>query len=134
MGVLTVYLDKIRHLTDEDGVGKSDPYVVFHLEQDNAIFDKNYGRQSSSKKPNDCNPEYGETFTFEDVPSLNKLVLKVSVMDDDVGGDDKIGSCEIDLESLNPDEEGNGVQMVIDPKKGWFSKSAEIFLKISYTE
>ena len=134
MGVLTVYLDKISHLADEDGIGRSDPYVMFHLEQDNAIFDKGYGKKKSSKKKGDCNPEYGETFTFEDVPSLNNMVLQVKVMDDDIGKDDKIGSCEINLESLNPSEEGNGVEMVIDPKKGWFSKSATIFLKISYSE
>ena len=133
MGVVTVYLDKIRNLKDEDGIGRSDPYVVFHLEQDNAIFDKGYGKQKSSTK-GDCNPEYGETFTFEDVPSLDRLVLKISVHDEDTGHDDKLGDCEIDLESLNPGAEGNGVQMVIDPKKGWFSKSATIFLNISYTD
>lgn len=38
MGVVTVYLDKISNLQDEDSIGKSDPYVVFRLEQVNTII------------------------------------------------------------------------------------------------
>jgi Ca2+-dependent lipid-binding protein len=77
MGVLTVVLRKIDHLRDEDTLGKSDPYVKFHLEQDNWILDKNLGRHSSSKKKNDCNPVYNETFTFDDVDTLNNLRLHI---------------------------------------------------------
>ena len=50
MGILTVFLDKIDNLADEDMVGKSDPYVKFELEQDNMVFDKDFGEQKSSKK------------------------------------------------------------------------------------
>ena len=134
MGVVTVYLDKIRNLADSDGFGKSDPYVKFYLEQDNLLFDKGYGKQESSKKKNDLNPEYGETFVFPDVPTLKNLTLHVKVMDDDIGLDDKIGSCKIDLEKIG--SEPKEIEKVIDPKKdgGWLSRKAKIFLKVSYTE
>lgn len=136
MGVLTVVLEKITNLRDEDTLGKSDPYVKFELEQDNLVFDKGYGKQTSSKKKNDLNPEYNETFTFEDVPTMNNMVLHIKVMDDDFGLDDSLGSCKINLEKLKPSAEPTGVSHVVDDKKGggWFSKKAKIFLQISYTE
>jgi len=45
MGKLTVYLDKVTNLIDRDLIGKSDPFVNFHLEQDNWTIDKNYGKK-----------------------------------------------------------------------------------------
>lgn len=136
MGVVTVYLDKITNLIDEDKLGKSDPYVKFELEQDNLVFDKGYGKQTSTKKNNDLNPEYGETFTFPDVPTLDNMVLSVVVWDDDIGFDDKIGSCKFALEKMGLSAEPMEKSCVVDAKsgKGWFSKKAKIFVKLSYTE
>jgi Ca2+-dependent lipid-binding protein len=34
MAVLTVTLNKVTNLADEDVIGKTDPYVKFELEQD----------------------------------------------------------------------------------------------------
>ena len=62
MGKIVVFLDRVSHLVDADIIGTTDPYVKFHLEQDNAIFDKNYGKKTSTKKKGDQNPVYGETF------------------------------------------------------------------------
>ena len=125
-------MDKCTNLADEDGAfNSSDPYVKFELEQDNWVMDKNFGKQTSSKKQGDRNPEYGETFEFE-VPSLEKMVLKVKVMDDDPGFDDKLGSCKIKLEDLGLSEESTGVERVID--NNIFAKDGRIYLKISYTE
>jgi Ca2+-dependent lipid-binding protein len=108
--------------------------VVFRLEQDNFVFDKNYGKKVSSKKKNDLNPKYGETFEFPGVPNLKNLVLHVRVLDDDIGFDDVLGSCNINLEKL---KEGKPMEIekVIEHKKtgGWFSKKAKIYLKVSYT-
>jgi Ca2+-dependent lipid-binding protein len=75
MGVLTVVLKKIDHLRDKDGFGKSDPYVIFHLKTDNWVRDKDLGTYTSTKKQNEINPVYNETFTFHQVPSLNNLEL-----------------------------------------------------------
>ena len=110
--------------------------MKFYLEQDNFIRDKGYGKQTSSKKRNELNPVYEETFTFEDVPTLNNMILWAKVMDDDIGFDDKIGDGKVNLEKLKPDAEGKEVEIVVDPKKGggWFSKKAKMFLKISYTD
>ena len=79
MGVLTVLLTRITDLYDEDGVGKSDPYVKFELEKDRWVFDKTLGKHQSSKKKNDVNPEYNETFTFENVPSSTTVNMKLHI-------------------------------------------------------
>lgn len=50
MGRSTVLLVKVDNLSDDDSIGKSDPYVKFELEQDNMVFDKDYGNKESSKK------------------------------------------------------------------------------------
>jgi Ca2+-dependent lipid-binding protein len=137
MGVLTVYLDKISHLRDADGMGnKSDPYVKFELEKDGWVFDKTLGKFQSTKKKNDLNPDYGETFVFENVPTTENMVLNVKVMDDDYGFDDSLGGCVIKLEKLGLSESPKDVEEVIDKKKGegMFSRRAKIFLKISFTE
>ena len=132
MGVLTVFLDKIINLVDTDLFGKADPYVKFHLEQDNWMFDKNFGKVTSTKKQGELNPVYKETFTFEDVPSLKNLVLRIKVMDDDPLFDDKMGACKIDIEELGLGEEPLGVDRVID--NNVIAKDARIFLQLSYTE
>ena len=135
MGVLTVLLEKIDHLTDKDGIGRSDPYVKFELEKDKLLFDKGYGKKESTKKRNDLNPEYNEVFEFEGVPSLNNMVLKIWVVDDDVGVDKKIGYCEIKLEDLEIKQDlGETVSKVIERKEGFFKSDAVIHLKLSFRE
>ena len=71
MGKIIVYLDKITNLKDTDVLGQSDPYVKFHLEQDNWLMDKNYGRKVSSKKKDELNPVYGETFVWDKTLTLS---------------------------------------------------------------
>jgi len=135
MGVLKVVLERISHLRDEDYAGKTDPYVQFHLEQDNRLFDKDYGTLRSTGKGNDCNPEYNETFTFNNVDSLDNLELHVSVYDEEVAGkDDKVGGCTVNLEKLKPSSSPVEVEQIIDSKGlNIFSKKARVHLKISYT-
>ena len=77
MGVLTVKLVKIDHLRDNDSLGKSDPYVKFELEKDKLLFNKTLGKHQSSKKKNDCNPVYNETFKFDNVPTMEKMKLQL---------------------------------------------------------
>ena len=132
MGKLIILLDKVTNLVDEDAMGKSDPYVKFELEQDNLIFDKDFGDKFSSKKKDTLNPEWGETFEFEDIPGLNNMVLKCIVKDDDPIFDDKLGSCKINLEELGLTSEPTGVDRVVDDN--WLCKDARIFLQISYEE
>ena len=132
MGVLTVYLDRVTNLVDDDYLGKSDPYVKFELEQDNLIFDHDYGTQRSTTKKDQISPDYDETFVFEHVPGLDRMVLKIKVMDDDPLFDDKIGSVNIKLEELGLNESPTGVDRVID--NHFFSKDARIFLRLSYQE
>jgi hypothetical protein len=79
MGKITVYLDKVINLVDTDLIGKADPYVVLHLEQDNLVFDKNYGKKTSKKIKGANNPVYNETFVWDNVKSLNNLVYVYSV-------------------------------------------------------
>jgi Ca2+-dependent lipid-binding protein len=137
MGVLTVFLDKIDDLKDEDGIGRSDPYVKFELEQDNSLFDKDFGKQESSKKKGTCNPVYHETFTFANIPSLRNMVLTVRIKDEDVGFDDNIGYCKIELDGLDLSDKPRAIDKVID-RKGLvgriFKKEARIHLQLSYKE
>jgi len=136
MGVVTVVLERITHLRDTDVIGKTDPYVELHLKQDNLVFDKDYGKQRSSKKANDCNPVFNETFTFCNVPTLDNCVLFVQVWDDDtLGRDDKVGNCKINLEELNISSTPVHVERVIDNKTlRIFSSKARIYMSISYTK
>mmetsp|Transcript_27467 Transcript_27467/g.40348 ORF Transcript_27467/g.40348 Transcript_27467/m.40348 type:complete len:101 (+) Transcript_27467:261-563(+) len=96
------------------------------------LFDKDFGDQKSTKKKDELNPEYGETFTFE-LPSnlgLNNMVLTCKVMDDDMLMDDKIGQCKIKLEDLDLGSDELGVDRVVD--NNWFCKDARIYLKLKY--
>lgn len=131
MGILKVYLEKVTNLADDDHIGDSDPYVKFELEQDNMVFDKDFGDQKSSKKKDEPNPVYGEEFEFV-IPDLNNMVLSCKVMDDDIVGDDKIGKCKFNLEDMDLTETPTAVEKTVDDN--WFSKDAQIFLKLSYTE
>jgi Ca2+-dependent lipid-binding protein len=132
MGVLTVRLDKLTGLCDKDGFGKSDPYVIFSLEQDNfGVFrDQGYGLKTSSKKANTLNPVYNETFTFSDLPSLDNMVLTCKIMDDDIGFDDKLGSCKVKLERLGLSETPKELEYCVD--KNMFKVDGMIHLKLSY--
>jgi Ca2+-dependent lipid-binding protein len=126
MGVLTIVLDKVTNLRDRDGVGQSDPYVKFHLYQDKIGFNKNYGNKQSSIKGGTLDPVYNETFVFHDV-SLNNLKLSVRIMDSDVGLDDRIGLCDLDLEK----EDLNGNLKNIEAVTG---KKSIIYLKMKFEE
>jgi len=105
--------------------------LQFELEQDNAFFDKDFGEMSSSKKKNEQNPVYGEDFHFN-IPTINNMELKVKVMDDDIGRDEKLGECKINLEKLDLGPEPTAIKRKVD--NNWFSKDAYVFLNLSYTE
>jgi Ca2+-dependent lipid-binding protein len=99
-------------------MGSSDPYVKFELEQDNFLFDKNYGRKESTKKQNDCSPEYNETFVWQDMPPrLKNMVLTIRVLDEDYGRDDPIGFATVDLDRLGLSSEPKSVELVVDKKQ-----------------
>lgn len=135
MPPLTIHLIRIIGLTDDDHRDKADPYVKFELVQDNIGFrrDKDYGEMISSRKTNQRNPVYNETFVFEDIPTLNNMELKVKVMDDDIGdADDKLGQCLVKLEKMDLDPIPIEVRRKIDDNI--FSPDAYIVLKISYGE
>ena len=112
----------------EPGFGKSDPYVTFYLEKDKRLFDKGYGKQASTKKKNDLNPVYGETFAFSSIESMKNMVLYLKLMDDDTGIDDRLGKAQLALEGLGITETPKEVVVPIDKKK------AKIYLKLSFTK
>mmetsp|Transcript_14627 Transcript_14627/g.23861 ORF Transcript_14627/g.23861 Transcript_14627/m.23861 type:complete len:132 (+) Transcript_14627:87-482(+) len=129
MGILTVHLDRITNLADEDHIGQSDPYVKFELEQDNAFFDKDFGEMISTKKKDEQNPVYGEDFHFN-IPTLNNMELTVKVMDDDIGRDESLGKCKIKLEDLDLSDEPQEIEKKVD--NNIFSADGYVFLKLSY--
>jgi Ca2+-dependent lipid-binding protein len=136
MGVLTVHVDRLTNLRDADGFGKSDPYVMLHLEQDNAVFDKNYGKKKTKIIKDNLNPVFNETFTFKGVPhDMKNVVLHVNVYDDDIGRDDKIGSTDLILKNYRLSADPVEVECIVDAKGGrLFKQKAKMYLKLSYTE
>jgi hypothetical protein len=131
MGVVTVYFDKINN-KDADSLDKTDPCVMFRLEQD--TFFSDLGINSKSKTTSTpIFSRYGETFKFPEVPTPQHLLLHVSVLDDDCGFNNVLGFCHIDLEKL---KEGKmEIEKTIKQRKtgGWLAKKAKIHLKVSYT-
>jgi Ca2+-dependent lipid-binding protein len=131
MGKLTIFLDKVTNLDDDDFIGKSDPYVVFHLEKDGTFLDKNYGTKKSSKKGGTKNPVYGETFVFDNIPdTLDGLDLNIKVMDDDPLVDDKLGSCSLNLDKLKLSSHPQEVKGKVDRRL--IAKDAFVILKLSF--
>merc|ERR1711920_1005616 len=133
---LRIHLHKATNLKDKDGLGggKSDPYVLFDLEQDNWVGDKHYDKKKSSVKKDELNPVYEETFTYSDLPGLKNMVLTVKVMDDDMLSDDKIGKCKIKLDDLDlVNRRPYSSSWIVHNK--WFSKQdSEIFLTLTWIE
>jgi C2 domain len=117
------------------GAGKSDPYVKLELFQDGlAGFDKSFGEQESSHKDNTIAPEYHETFTWT-VPNsdVGGLLLTCTVMDGDIGLDDKVGKCTIRLVDIEKDlSHFCAVEKKLDNK--WFSKDAMVHVKVKFEE
>lgn len=131
VGIDTIGSIGFFHATRIVAIVIVDAYVKFELEQDNVFFDKDFGEMVSTKKKDEQNPEYGEDFHFN-IPTLDNMELTVTVMDDDIVRDEKLGKCKIKLEDLDLSEEPTDVEKKVD--NNIFSADAFIFLKISYTE
>lgn len=105
--------------------------MKFELEQNNAVFDKNQGSKKSSKKKDDLNPVYGETFIWN-LETLKNMELTCKVMDDDMMGDDKIGKCKIKLDELGLSDTPTPVSKKVHNRV--FREDSYIFLTIKYEE
>jgi len=120
MPVLKLTLLRIENLKNEDGIGgTSDPYVKFSVDIDGWFSDETVAFAQSTKKSGEQNPEYNEEFTFT-IQETNNRLLKIEVMDDDWGSDEKLGGATINLgdEGLEP---GEDKEMEICVDDGWFS-------------
>ena len=131
MGVLMIYLDKATNLTNRDLVSKSDPYCKIQLKQDNWVLDKNFGKCTTTVRKDNLDPVWGETFAF-DIPSLDNMMLTIHVLDEDIGVDQKLGSCTLPLDTLGLTETPIEIDRIIDGNT--FHKDARLYLKLSYRE
>eukprot|EP00584_Thalassiosira_punctigera_P012790 CAMPEP_0172550664 /NCGR_PEP_ID=MMETSP1067-20121228/31430_1 /TAXON_ID=265564 ORGANISM="Thalassiosira punctigera, Strain Tpunct2005C2" /NCGR_SAMPLE_ID=MMETSP1067 /ASSEMBLY_ACC=CAM_ASM_000444 /LENGTH=131 /DNA_ID=CAMNT_0013338301 /DNA_START=108 /DNA_END=503 /DNA_ORIENTATION=+ len=131
MGILTIFLEKATNLKDKDTIGKSDPYIKFEMEQNNMFRDKDFGEMKSTTKENDLNPVYEETFHFN-IPTLDNMELAVTVMDDDIVSDDKMGKCKIKLEKLGLSATPTPVQEKVYNRI--FGEDAYVHLTLAYEE
>mmetsp|Transcript_57846 Transcript_57846/g.122696 ORF Transcript_57846/g.122696 Transcript_57846/m.122696 type:complete len:675 (+) Transcript_57846:129-2153(+) len=129
--ILTVHLSHATNLSDGNRFDEADPYVKFEIEKDNLIFDEDFGEMISSKKKNEANPTYNEDFRFE-LPTLENMELTVTVMDEDIGLDDKLGRCKIKLDELDLNAEPLEVHRKIDDNL--FAPDSWIFLKLTWGE
>ena len=131
MGILNILLVRATNLKNKDASGQSDPYIKFELEQDNVLFDQDYGDMQSTVKSNDLNPEYGETFAFN-IPTLENMELSVKVIDDDIISDDEMGKCKLKLEDLGLSETPMAVEEKVYNRV--FGDDSYVHLELSYTE
>lgn len=105
--------------------------MKFSLEQNNRLLDKNMGAKKSTKKRDELNPVYGETFTWE-IDTLDNMELTCKVMDDDILGDDKIGKCKIKLENMGLSATPTPISEKVNNRL--IHKDSYIFLTIKYEE
>lgn len=98
---ISINVVKCRGLKALDVKGTSDPYVKVWLCKNGKEFKK----EKTSIKKGRLSPIYNETLEF-DLPNTDISIssLKVSVIDDDFGGNDLIGSILIGDESDEPSE------------------------------
>jgi len=98
---ISINVVKCRGLKALDVKGTSDPYVKIWLCKNGKEFKK----EKTSIKKGRLSPIYNETLEF-DLPSTDISIssLKVSVIDDDFGGNDLIGSILLGDESDVPSE------------------------------
>eukprot|EP00588_Corethron_pennatum_P000488 CAMPEP_0194290114 /NCGR_PEP_ID=MMETSP0169-20130528/40589_1 /TAXON_ID=218684 /ORGANISM="Corethron pennatum, Strain L29A3" /LENGTH=681 /DNA_ID=CAMNT_0039037623 /DNA_START=52 /DNA_END=2097 /DNA_ORIENTATION=+ len=131
---LTIHLEKITNLRNGGMPGDiADPYVKFKLKQDNfgPFNDDKFGKMESSRKEDENDPVFNETFVFEDIPRHTKnLVLTAKIMDENKFRDTNLGSCEINLDKLDLDPIPTLVRKQITHPV--FGEPAIIFLSISY--
>jgi Ca2+-dependent lipid-binding protein len=132
MGKLTIFLDKVTNLSDKDIMGKSDPYVVFHLEKDGIFFDQDLGTQKSGKKGGTVNPVYRETFMFDCADLLRHLELHITVLEDDRYSDAMLGHCTIQLGKLDLTSVPHEVVAKFDHRL--LKTPGEIHLQLSFEE
>jgi hypothetical protein len=89
------------------------------------------GDKKSSKKKDEPNPVYGETFIWN-IPDLKNMELTIKVMDDDIASDDQIGKCKIKLEDIDFGDEPVPIERKVD--NNLFAKDACIYLTIKYED
>jgi len=73
---------------------------------------------------------------FSQICLIPSLLFCLSVKDEDIGLDDYLGSCEIDIDDLGLDGTPMRIEKSIDRKRGvlMFSKTASIIMEIKYTK
>jgi len=91
-GVLTINLQSATKLPNRD-IGKQDPYVKFW-------FDGNERNQQKSKTHNRGgeNPKWNQQLQFKLTGMENNLMIEI--WDEDIGLDDYIAQCALDIDTL----------------------------------
>ena len=107
------------------------PRLQLEIEQDNVVFDNDFGEMTSTKQKDEPNPVYNEEFKFE-LPTLRNMELAVTVMDEDWGRDDTLGRCTIKLDDLDLTAEPQEVKRRVD--NNLFSADACVFLTLAWGE
>ena len=98
-----------------------------------ADSDKDYGYQKSSVKQGDLNPVWNEDFEFNNIPTLDNMVLTFQVYDSDIGSsDDKCGKCKIKLEHEDISDTPKRFVKTVD--RNLIAANGTITVDISYEE
>lgn len=124
-GDLVVLVKSCTGLDDADGIGggASDAYVYLSIDGEES--------QKTSVKGDTLNPVWDEELTFAGLDKPCSKVLKVSVWDDDVLSDDKLGEAEIDLGGLVTSADPQDFSLVVDRKLGGLLGKATLELSVT---
>ena len=88
-GSLSVFVHEASDLRNHETFGKQDPYVILTLKGDS--------KRTKVHKKGGKNPKWGENFKFSLDGTSRSEKLLMELFDDDMGKDDFIGTCEVDL-------------------------------------
>ncbi|KAI9193717.1 C2 domain-containing protein [Polychytrium aggregatum] len=119
-GILKVTVLEAKNLKSEDLLGKNDPYVVLWV-------DPNHKQKTSVKNQAGAHATWNEQFSFA-VNQDDHKTLHLTVLDQDLIHDDKIGSGSFSFSQLGPQP----VDVWVPLPAHLFFSHGEVRLSVSY--
>mmetsp|Transcript_5525 Transcript_5525/g.12055 ORF Transcript_5525/g.12055 Transcript_5525/m.12055 type:complete len:219 (+) Transcript_5525:73-729(+) len=129
---LTVKVVKATDLRGEDRVGTSDVFVKLELYKDEYGPINTPLGEGKTSVIKSLAPVWNEDFLFL-VPSTDDVVLKLKVLDEDLGFDDKMGECKIKLDDYRLSSTPTEVTKVIDGHRRGEDEKITVTLKLEDT-
>ena len=133
MGLLKVWIDKATGLKDTDVAGKGDPYCTITVKKGGMMGKSDVGQAKTTVKKDTTNPEWNEGPFLFSMDDIEKIHVYISIKDEDVGKDDSMGSCEVDINDLSGgplDSTPRALEEVVDGNI--FTKDGKLFFRVGW--